>query len=152
MFVKVTASAAKVISVLTYQLSNSCFQLKSVMNPVYHSPLLILLCCSPLLILVYNPPCLFKCALLLFSTADSNVLFTYVYSELVFGANMSRIDVDVEILYDGQKEIREVFTVHLKSRSGTAKIEVGPNRTYINIIKINNFEQKVNILISQVIS
>ena len=45
-------------------------------------------------------------------------------AELVFGANVSRQDVDIEILYDTVKEMREVFTVHLKHRSGTAVVKV----------------------------
>ena len=45
-------------------------------------------------------------------------------TELVFGANVSRQDVDIEILYDTVKEMREVFTVHLKHRSGTAVVKV----------------------------
>ena len=47
-----------------------------------------------------------------------------VVAELVFGANVSRQDVGIEILYDTIKEMREVFTVHLKHRSGTAAVKV----------------------------
>nr|KAG5696529.1 hypothetical protein BaRGS_021065 [Batillaria attramentaria] len=36
--------------------------------------------------------------------------------KLVFGANVSKIDVDIEILFDEIKEMREVFTVHLRHR------------------------------------
>ena len=45
-------------------------------------------------------------------------------AEVVFGANVSRQDVEVEILFDKVKEMREVFTVHLKHRSGTAQVKV----------------------------
>lgn len=45
-------------------------------------------------------------------------------AELVFGANVSRLDVDVEILYDDIKEMREVFTVHLKLPFGSAEVKV----------------------------
>ncbi|BFZ14656.1 hypothetical protein BsWGS_17695 [Bradybaena similaris] len=64
-------------------------------------------------------------------SADAGKDYNGFFKELVFGANMSRIDVDIEILYDGQKEVREVFSVHLKTRSGTAKIENAKAIIYI---------------------
>lgn len=43
---------------------------------------------------------------------------------LTFGKNVSRQEVEIEILHDGKKEMREVFTVHLKHKSGVAEIKV----------------------------
>lgn len=51
-------------------------------------------------------------------------VFDLCVTEIVFGANVSRQDVDIEILFDKIKEMREVFTVHLKQRSGTAEVKV----------------------------
>ena len=59
-------------------------------------------------------------------------------AELVFGANVSRQDVDIEILYDTVKEMREVFTVHLKHRSGTAVVKVSSAQRIVSPLRSSN--------------
>ncbi|XP_076446552.1 LOW QUALITY PROTEIN: extracellular matrix protein 3-like [Babylonia areolata] len=56
-------------------------------------------------------------------SAEAGKDYAGFFKEVVFGANVSRQDVDIEILYDTIKEMREVFTVHLKHRSGTAEVK-----------------------------
>ncbi|KAH9519929.1 FRAS1- extracellular matrix protein 2 [Bulinus truncatus] len=60
-------------------------------------------------------------------TADDTALagsdYTPIFTELVFGSNESKKNVEVEILYDGVRETRETFTVQLRSRSGIVRIE-----------------------------
>ncbi|KAL8573258.1 hypothetical protein ACOMHN_006669 [Nucella lapillus] len=56
-------------------------------------------------------------------SAEASKDYGGFFKEVVFGANVSRQEVEVEILYDTIKEMREVFTVHLKHRSGTAQVK-----------------------------
>ncbi|KAL8593533.1 hypothetical protein ACOMHN_048747 [Nucella lapillus] len=56
-------------------------------------------------------------------SADAGKDYNGFFKEVVFGVNVSRQEVDIEILFDKVKEMREVFTVHLKHRSGTAQVK-----------------------------
>ncbi|KFM78096.1 FRAS1-related extracellular matrix protein 2, partial [Stegodyphus mimosarum] len=47
-------------------------------------------------------------------SAKSGVDYVPYSKELQFQPNVSRLEVEVEILYDGEKEHREAFTLHLK--------------------------------------
>ncbi|CAL1537799.1 unnamed protein product, partial [Lymnaea stagnalis] len=66
-------------------------------------------------------------AIVSINTKDGSAMagadYSGFFKELVFGTNVSKLEVEVEIFYDGQKEAREMFTVHLSSRSGIVKIE-----------------------------
>lgn len=64
-------------------------------------------------------------------SADAGKDYSGFFKELVFGVNVSRVDVDIEILYDTIKEMREVFTVHLKHRSGTAEVKTSKAIVFI---------------------
>lgn len=49
-----------------------------------------------------------------------------VFLEIQFAKNESRHIIEIEVLYDGKKEIRESFTVHLKpDRNMIADTRVG---------------------------
>lgn len=47
-------------------------------------------------------------------SANSGSDYLPLSKELYFGPNISEIMVDIEVLYDGEKEHREAFTVHLR--------------------------------------
>ncbi|KAK7098028.1 hypothetical protein V1264_004919 [Littorina saxatilis] len=64
-------------------------------------------------------------------SADAGKDYNGFFKEIVFGANVSRQDVDIEILFDKIKEMREVFTVHLKQRSGTAEVKTSKAIVFI---------------------
>ncbi|XP_012944319.2 FRAS1-related extracellular matrix protein 2, partial [Aplysia californica] len=55
-------------------------------------------------------------------SANAGKDYNGFFKELTFEANMSRVEVGVDILWDNITEMREVFTVHLRYASGTAKI------------------------------
>ncbi|XP_071087584.1 FRAS1-related extracellular matrix protein 2-like [Haliotis cracherodii] len=56
-------------------------------------------------------------------SADAGKDYNGIFKVLTFGKNVSRQEVEIEILHDGKKEMREVFTVHLKHKSGVAEIK-----------------------------
>lgn len=58
------------------------------------------------------------------STCQTHCIILILFPELVFASNEVRKIVEIDILFDGVKETRETFTVHLRSRSGIVKIEV----------------------------
>lgn len=59
------------------------------------------------------------------------ILKTFCYSlkifssELVFSVNVSHQMVEIEVLHDNEKEMREAFTVHLKpDKNFVAEVQV----------------------------
>ncbi|ESO98011.1 hypothetical protein LOTGIDRAFT_174476 [Lottia gigantea] len=56
-------------------------------------------------------------------SAESGKDYNPIYKKVTFDKNVSMQEVEIEILYDGQKEMREVFTVHLRNRKGIADIK-----------------------------
>ncbi|KAK6168396.1 hypothetical protein SNE40_020939 [Patella caerulea] len=56
-------------------------------------------------------------------SAESGQDYNGIYKEIVFNKNESVKEVEIEILYDGEKEMREVFTVHLRNRQGIADVK-----------------------------
>ncbi|XP_076467569.1 extracellular matrix protein 3-like [Babylonia areolata] len=64
-------------------------------------------------------------------SADAGKDYNGFFKEVVFGVNVSRQEVEIEILFDKVKEMREVFTVHLKHRSGTAQVKTAKAIVFI---------------------
>ena len=51
--------------------------------------------------------------------------YFFIFTELIFSVNVSHQMVEIEVLHDNEKEMREAFTVHLKpDKNFVAEVQV----------------------------